>query len=874
LSALRPSTSDRTSIRIQVALPPEGSFARHREPVRLGVPLAVGACVDASHATLLAPSGQEHALQARALDWWPDRSIRWLLIDFQADHDGSSTPVEYQLQCGPARAVERTAQPDVAVVREQDALIVDTGAARFRLRSQGRFPFERVMVAGEPAIDPARTGLRLETSAAQPCEIYATRIELEESGPVRAVVRVEGSIGPSLDRPLVQLIATLHFFSGSGAIRVGLTLRNPRRAEHRGGFWELGDSGSVFIRDAEFHIALPPESGSVDVQCSPELSAPLGRYSSGLELFQASSGGDHWNGTNHVNREGIVPLAFRGYRLQSDGTHRTGVRATPVMALRRRSRQMALTLPEFWQRFPKAMEAADDSLTVRLFPRQYGDVHELQGGEQQTSVLWLAFGADTITEIPLDWTRQPLLVRAMPDQYCSSSAIPYLIAESEDSDPTYRQLVHLAVDGTDSFAQKRERIDEYGWRNYGDLYADHEASFNAGTAPLVSHYNNQYDGIAGFAYQFMMTGDWRWWQLCASLASHVTDIDIYHCDRDKAAYNNGLFWHTAHYTDAGKSTHRSFPRAEKVGGGGPSCEHNYSTGLMLHYFLTGESSSRDAAIALAHWVVDMDDGDKTVFRVLARGNTGLASATAFPDYHGPGRGAGNSINVLLNGHRLTNHRVFLDKAEALIRRTVHPSDDIAGRDLLNPEPRWSYTVFLCALGKYLDHKIERHEIDSMYAYARESLLAYTTWMSDHERPYLDHPDILEFPNETWAAQELWKTDAFLFAAKHATGEARARFLERAQFFFRYAIDTLKGAPTRSLARPMVLLLSHGHAMGYFERHAEAESAPASPTNVDFGQPGTPFVSQKHRAIKRFRALAVAGTALMVLLLALFLLRGC
>ena len=98
-------------------------------------------------------------------------------------------------------------------------------------------------------------------------------------------------------------------------------------------------------------------------------------------------------------------------------------------------------------------------------------------------------------------------------------------------------------------------------------------------ARLVSHYNNQYDAVAGFASQFLRTGDVRWWELMDDLARHVVDIDIYHTDRDKSAYNDGLFWHTSHYVDAGLSTHRSYPQSPRVGGGGPSNEHNYATGL-------------------------------------------------------------------------------------------------------------------------------------------------------------------------------------------------------------------------------------------------------------------------------------------------------
>src|SRR5438128_12315270 len=166
------------------------------------------------------------------------------------------------------------------------------------------------------------------------------------------------------------------------------------------------------------------------------------------------------------------------------------------------------------------------------------------------------------------------------------------------------------------------------------------------------------------------------------LAEHVIDIDLYHTDADKAAYNHGLFWHTCHYVDADTSTHRSYPRAAGVCGGGPGCEHNYTTGLMLHHFLTGSPRSRRAVIELAQWVIDMDDGRKTVFRWLDRGDTGLASATVSPNYHGPGRGAGNSINALLDGYRLNGKPEFLAKLEQLIRRCVHPAENVASRNLL------------------------------------------------------------------------------------------------------------------------------------------------------------------------------------------------
>ena len=142
----------------------------------------------------------------------------------------------------------------------------------------------------------------------------------------------------------------------------------------------------------------------------------------------------------------------------------------------------------------------------------------------------------------------------------------------------------------------------------------------------------------------------------------------------------------------------------------------------------------------------MDDGAKTVFRWLASGDTGLASNSRTFDYHGPGRGAANSIAALIDGHRLSGEAAFLAKAEQLIRRCIHPADNVPARNLLDAENRWFYTMFLQSLGRYLDYKAERGELDRMYAYARASLLHYARWMADHEYPYLEKPEILEYPD--------------------------------------------------------------------------------------------------------------------------------
>jgi hypothetical protein len=285
---------------------------------------------------------------------------------------------------------------------------------------------------------------------------------------------------------------------------------------------------------------------------------------------------------------------------------------------------------------------------------------------------------------------------------------------------------------------------------------------------------------------------------------------------------------------------------------------------MLHYFLTGEPASREAALGLAQWVVNMEDGRKTPLRWLTSGNTGLSSGAEMDVYQGPSRGSANSLKTLVNAARLTGEQRWLRQAEVIIRRCIHPADDIERRNLLiDREDRWFYVMFLQSLGDYLDCKAERGDLDAMYAYGRASLLHYARWMARYEFPAMEEPARLQYPSETWVAQEMRKSETLKYAALHSSGEERRRFLERATFFYHYTTSTLLTMPTRTFARPIVLMLSMGFMEDWFHRHPE-RTAPAAPDDVDFGQPAV-FVSQKFTAKRRLIGIAAAVLASFVVM---------
>ncbi|NLD38190.1 MAG: hypothetical protein GX654_15110 [Desulfatiglans sp.] len=580
-----------------------------------------------------------------------------------------------------------------------------------------------------------------------------------------------------------------------------------------------------------------------------------------LLIYQDSSGGENWQSLNHVNRDNEVKTSFRGYKLLEGGMVarsdtgesnnlelsaksiadgcsgmkiiKEGFRANPILTLHSSRFTIGGSIQHFWQNFPKALSVKENILQVKLFPEEFNDVFELQGGEQKTHTFFINFlCSEEKNDMSLGWIQNPLVPCSSPEYYLNTKAIPFLISKKNNPDKDILTLLDSAIRGNNTFFKRREIIDEYGWRNFGELYADHEAVNQKSEKPLVSHYNNQYDCLNGFLFQFFQTGESKWFLIADQLCSHIKDIDIYHTKHDRLEFNNGMFWHTEHYIDARTATHRCYSRhhAEQRNmayyGGGPALSHNYASGLLLHYFLTGSATSSVSVQELAGFVesnIGIDDtfsnkiikGAKRIKARLTRFRLpGMVEIEKVYNLNGPSRASGNALTALLDAWALTDDYIYLKTAHSLILRCISPEDDIPSMELLDRENRWMYTVFMQALGKFLDLKTDHEQFDAYWHYAKKSLLHYAEWIAVNEYPYLDKPEQLEFPNETWAAQEIRKCNVLLYAAKYANQDKKDLYLEKADFFFKKAIEQFNTFDTRTLTRPLVLIMQNAGMHAY------------------------------------------------------------
>ena len=629
-------------------------------------------------------------------------------------------------------------------------------------------------------------------------------------------------------------------------INIELRLHNPHRAMHDGGLWDLGDPGSVIVDEFSLCLRSPFKKTElilkdvgIDEQERDQIFKPLrGEFL----LQQQGSGGVNWNSPVHWNKDKTLDIKFRGFTLRDAGGHEAqGLRAVPIVKLELDKSSLLVVPQDFWQNFPAQIKASADTVQFGLFP----DRCELQGGESKTwkiNCLIQSNVNDVDNPVNDFASLQPMQFRYNKDYVNSTQVFPHFNLGCSNY---IASLIEAGLNGSKNFFEKREAIDEYGWRNFGDLYADHEAVADPKAEFFISHYNNQYDPLMGMTKQFLASGDFRWLDLIEPLNRHIQDIDIYNTDEDKSDYNRGLFWHTDHYLPAETSSHRSHSKYHSasyegfLGGGGPGGQHCYTTGLAMQSCLSGDKNAGNSVVQLCNWERNFYRGDGSLldrsFRFLKydlKKNVLTNLGFKAPGFRLPlDRGTGNFLVALLDCYDLTGNRAILIEAGQVIQDTIHPNEDISLRNLDDCENTWFYTVFLQAVARFLLIKEVEEEADGAYWFARHGFMHYADWMIRHEEFYLNHPERLEFPNDTWCAQDIRKATLFCYA-HYFSADDEGGYLSRAREFYQYVSDHLTASKEAQFTRILALLMQND---GVEQRFLNDSRSKFSFKECDFGK---------------------------------------
>jgi hypothetical protein len=801
----------RISLQLQSSYPLDS-----RAPIEVGVPVPQGQAVSLQQLQLQC-NGHIISCAAQPLNYWHDKSIKWInLIFFVKPEAGEN----YELVINQAAKAITASTSGLVCIDTQDCLTIQNANFTFELQ-RDRFEFSLTSPKeGVTSVTSALNSISLfdpenNLLAGHIVDVHTNKFHDLADGSVRVIkLRITGYHGTDKASGLAEFDTDVTFYYQQGCIKLAYTLRNSKAALHSGGNWDLGDPHSLYFSALNFDMALG-QSGDIRYQPEPGENWQDVEHAD-ISLQQLSSGGENWQSPIHWDHKQQIPFSQQGYQvLRNNVNIAQAKRATPSVFVQD---CFGLTLENFWQNFPKSISIQGENISLGLFPQQAGIQYELQGGEQKTHTLWLNAAGD---QEGLAWVHQKPNVILPRQIYQQSDHFLYLNKHSADA--PLRALILNALDSDSNFYRKREIVDQYGWRNFGDLYADHETADYQGHDIFVSHYNNQYDPIFGFLRQYMIDGDNRWFELADDLAKHVTDIDIYHTTQDKIEYNGGLFWHTDHYLQAFTSSHRSYSKyqasdayQDHAGGGGPGGQHCYTSGLMLHYLMTGNQNSKQAVLTLTDWITHVYEGSSTCLELLlALKNRHVAGfKNHFTGQYPLDRGTANYIFALLDSHELTQQAQYLHRVEHIVHNTMHPDEDLTPRQLHDVETTWFYTVLLQALTRYLHVKESVEQFDNHFYYARDCLLNFADWMVNNEYLYLDKPDILEYPNDTWTAQDLRKAQIFA-AAGYFSHDARPEYRQKAQYFELEVHKRLAVSKTKTYTRIMVLIMQNYGATDYY-----------------------------------------------------------
>ncbi|HEX2099015.1 MAG TPA: Tat pathway signal sequence domain protein, partial [Candidatus Synoicihabitans sp.] len=220
--------------------------------VSFGVPWARGAVQPTQAFSLQTAAGETLPVQTWPLAYWPDGSLKWSGVATVA---GSGQNAELQLRLATTTAAAEEPKSVVRVSTSDTTYLVDTGRARVRIPKIGTRIIDSIVVDGREVARDGQLVAILQDGPdgtedeVVPRERYGCRVDevtLEQSGPVRAVVKISGRhLGGRSGRAWLPFVVRLYLYAGQDTIRLVHTIVYD------------GDESRDFIRGLGITFAVP-----------------------------------------------------------------------------------------------------------------------------------------------------------------------------------------------------------------------------------------------------------------------------------------------------------------------------------------------------------------------------------------------------------------------------------------------------------------------------------------------------------------------------------------------------------------------------------------------------------------------------------------
>jgi hypothetical protein len=505
-------------------------------------------------------------LQSWPLAFWPDGSIKWT---------GFATVVPSNFQ-GPITLTPGTASSSASALNVNNdgkAVLVDTGALKCAIPLSGSDLITSISISGKEIASSGQLVCILQSGTANNPEDSPRRerftsnvkhVTVEQSGPVRAVIKIEGiHRGVTSQREWLPFTVRLYFYSGQTSIRVVHTIVFD------------GDQEKDFVRGLGLEIDVPMRDQPLN-RTIRFAGTDGGLWSEPLQ----PGGGD---AAQESGRPFNPPPVFANNAIWNDfklsqpnpngftiikrtGPESTwvfsasGARAAGLAYAGDLGGGLAVSIRNFWQSFPSGLEVQNAASTkakliawlwspdapemdMRFYdthghglPAAYEDAQpglSTAYGVARTSELTLFASSaflskpDTVA-LATAGTQLPLL--AAPPEYIHSTGVFGVWSLPNRSTPFKKSI----EDGLDSvLAYYQRQVDDrswYGFWQYGDFIHSYSAARHVWHYDWGGHAwdNTELGAPLWLWYSYLRTGRADLFRLAEAHARNTSETDTYH----------------------------------------------------------------------------------------------------------------------------------------------------------------------------------------------------------------------------------------------------------------------------------------------------------------------------------------------------------
>jgi hypothetical protein len=548
---------------------------RHRWPITAGVPFAQSDLRDPTQLQLLDADQNSLPCHADVRAVWPDGSIRWLLLDAQVDLEPMQR-ADFTLVYGD------TAQPAVppsslnSAVRD-DHIDISTGQLTTRLARTGPRLFAGLSRGQREFIPPGEESefsARDENGKSYPSQVETA--EIEESNPLRLVVKAIGGFTSPDGNRLLSWIARIYFFADQDFVRIFFTF--------------VHDQPDLFVHLSQLRFSLPV---ALRGEKRASLGAPASWFGHGFDFQPLTHPVSlvQWN----IERCTLLAETRTDHRVNSHGwIHLADAEAGITLKLRRP-----------WQNYPKALGTDGDRLDLDIYPdlrhfappdaepgRKWTEIDQADGvlydaplripqGMAKTHELFLRCSAPASDARAADLHclafEQPLLLTLPSTYYAATGALGPFQPFRDEYWPLELKLRQ--------FCRPPNGL---GMVNYGDKVITECVD---GRTRTLTTENLAYELPRSILRQHLRSGDQALFWEGEAAVMHQLDVDTVHFSSEHPEWIGGP------YFEWSQNHHYATTDEDQLSG--PQTSHTWLGGLLDYYFLTGYHRAFEVAEACA-----------------------------------------------------------------------------------------------------------------------------------------------------------------------------------------------------------------------------------------------------------------------------------